>query len=175
MSEKYPVAMRFLHWFMAVIIISMIILGIFMGGVDKENPLRMQLYNIHKSFGVTVIFLFVLRVAVRLASSAKIPKLPKQISQTEVRFAHLGHFAIYALMFAVPISGYAMSNSYGYPVKWFTIEMPKLFADDKEFAALASQAHEFLAFSLLALLIFHVAAVVKHRIKDKVNLLERMN
>ncbi|MEI6730443.1 MAG: cytochrome b, partial [Pseudomonadota bacterium] len=163
MSDKYPVAMRFLHWFMAVIIISMIILGIYMGDVDKENPLRMQLYNIHKSFGVTVIFLFALRVAVRLASTAKIPKLPEQIPQLEVRFAHLGHFAIYALMFAVPISGYAMSNSYGYPVKWFTIEMPKLFADDKAFGGLAAQAHEFLAFTLLAVIVIHFAAVIKHR------------
>lgn len=176
MTEKllfrYPLAIRVLHWLMAVIIIGLLIVGLIMTSLPKGDPTRALLYNLHKSFGVTILMLALLRVGVRLLEA--IPPLPDIIPTTERIAARLGHSALYFFMFAMPISGYMMSNAYGLPVRWFTVELPKLFSSDRARGVLAGNFHSYTGFTLIGVIALHVSGVLWHYMRQKVNLLKRM-
>lgn len=162
---KYSFFSRVLHWSMALIITFMIFLGLFMGEISKESEYRMTVYNFHKSIGVLVIFLIIIRLINRFIN--KPPTLQDSISKIERILANIAHKLMYLLMFLIPISGYLMSNSYGFPVSFFSFEMPVIVNTNIENAKLFSEAHEFLSFFLLFIIIFHVVAVIKHRFFDK--------
>ena len=150
---------------MAALIVGMIGIGWYMTGLAKDSPLRNDLVGLHKSFGSLILILFCFRVVLRIVT--KIPKLPAGIPWAEQKLAHLGHVALYLFMLIVPLSGYAMSNMYGFSVNMFGIAMPKLFSADKNLAHTAHEAHEILPYIFLVLIFFHVAAVIKHRFFDK--------
>lgn len=162
---KYSFFSRVLHWLMAFVIIFMIFLGLFMDEVSKEFEYRMTIYNFHKSIGVLLIFLITVRLINRFIN--KPPILQNSIPKIERIIANIAHISMYILMFLIPISGYLMSNSYGFPVSFFSFEMPVLVATNIENAKLFSEAHEFLSFSLLFIIILHIVAVIKHRFFDK--------
>lgn len=164
-SEKYHIYIRIIHWAMALIILGMIGVGWYMSGLPKDGSLRNVLVDLHKSFGVLILILFFVRVAIRLAT--KIPPLPGTIPALQRKLAHLGHFMLYGLIFIVPLSGYAMSNMFGYRVKMFGLEMPKIFPDDKVIGRIAHEAHEILPYIFLAIIALHVAAVIQHHFFDK--------
>jgi len=171
-SLKYSLPIRILHWIIALLIIGLITVGLIMSDLPKDAPNRPLLYSVHKSFGVTVLFLAVLRFALRLRLGG--PPLPLAIPAMERILAQLGHYAFYGFMIAMPVSGYIMSNSFGLSVKWFGIELPKLFPTDRETGHLAADFHSLAAYSLIGLILLHVAGVVKHYLKERINLLSRM-
>ena len=171
-SSKYPLSIRILHWLMAIIIICLLAVGLIMSDMPKTDPLRGTLYSLHKSFGVTILMLFVLRLALRLKLGK--PPLPDSIPRSERILAELGHWALYGFMVAMPVSGYLMSTSYGLPVKWFSLALPKLVGIDKDRGMLASDFHTYAAYALIALLVLHVSAVLLHYVKHRTNLLRRM-
>jgi cytochrome b561 len=170
--NKYPLIIRILHWLMALLIIGLLIVGLIMTGMDKDDPNRSLLFALHKSFGLTVLMLAALRLVLKLLLGG--PPLPMAIPFFERLLATLGHWALYAFMFAMPISGYVLSTSFGLPVKWFGIPMPKLVGIDKTRGELAGDFHEFAAYALIMLLLIHVGAVAIHYFKERVNLLKRM-
>ncbi len=164
-TGKYHISIRIMHWSMALLILGMIAAGWYMAGLPKDDALKAPLTNLHKSFGTLALILFFVRLVIRLATKA--PPLPETIPAIQRLLAHLGHAGLYVFMFIVPLSGYAMSNLYGYGVKMFGMEMPRLFSANKEFAALARESHGILPFLLLGLIALHVGAVVQHRFFEK--------
>src|SRR4051812_16772299 len=104
---KYPLSSRIFHWLMAVLILFMLGLGIYMTRIlPKDAPNHLQVYELHKSFGVLVLILVFLRIINRYI--AGVPPLPESISKIERILANLGHFAVYVFMILVPLSGYLM-------------------------------------------------------------------
>lgn len=173
-TQKYNSVIRILHWLMALIIFGLIGLGIYMSDLPKGDVTRDALYALHKSFGALIILLFATRLIVR--SLTKAPKLPDSFSRSEVLLANLGHKLLYVFMFLVPISGYAMSNFYGYGINMFGLNLPNIVTLNKDMGALAKEAHEILPYILLGIIGLHVAAALKHRFfdaKDK-DVLDRM-
>lgn len=130
---------------------------------DAEN--RYQIYDLHKSLGMVVLLMLILRVFNRILN--KPPLLPQSISPLEQKLAKLGHYILYILMLTTPLSGYLMSSFAGYPVKLFSIEIPNLVGANYEMAKICSEAHELSAYSLLAMVAIHILAVIKHRFFDK--------
>ena len=161
--QKYALSSRTLHWLMALIIFTLLGLGIYMMEfLSKEAPNRMEIYSLHKSLGVLALILVLLRIINRFIKPA--PKLPDTIAKFEKIAAHLGHFGLYFLMLLVPLSGYLMSNSFGFPVHLFSIEMPTLVQRDMEMAELFAETHEIAAYSLLGLVLLHILGALKHRL-----------
>lgn len=119
-STKYTLLMRILHWLIAVLILGMIGVGWYMAGLPDEHPTKYDIYPIHKSIGITLLGLVVIRLLVRFFSP--IPKLPRELSGWEKVLTKTVHFLLYLLMILVPISGYMMSDFAGFPVEWFGIE-----------------------------------------------------
>lgn len=163
---KYALTSRILHWVMALLIIFLLGLGIYMSDfLSDESPNRLEVYNLHKSLGVLVLILVFLRIINRLLTCT--PALPFAISALEKKLAKFGHFVLYFLMITTPLSGYLMSSFAGYPVKFFTIEMPNFFEANFELAGFFAETHEISAFSLLGLIVIHILAVIRHRFFDK--------
>ena len=162
----YPLAIRVLHWLMATIILSLIVVGVYMEGLADDAANKYAFYPWHKSFGVLVIILLVIRIGFRLGIA--IPPLPETINKWEKTLAHLVHGGIYLLMAAVPISGYVMSGSYekSSGIDFFGLKLPDLVPKNEALFDIAHELHEILPFLLLALVILHIAGAIKHRFFD---------
>lgn len=164
--QKYPLSSRIIHWLMAAIILFLLGLGIYMTDfLPKDAPNHLEIYSLHKSFGALALILVIVRICNRLIYKA--PQLPATLKKYEQILSHLGHFGLYFLMICVPLSGYLMSNSFGYPVHLFSIELPMLVATNFELGKFFAEAHEVCAFSLFGLIAIHILAVIKHRFFDK--------
>lgn len=177
-QQKYHKAAIAIHWIMALCIFTMLIGGMVMTNFKFADETQMQLYGLHKSIGVTLILAIILRVIIRIITTQ--PELPAKIKGIERKLAKLGHFALYALMVIMPLSGWLLvsSSPYGYPTIVFGMfEWPHIpnIAKNKDIFDFAVEAHEFIAYSILAVVIAHIAAVVKHALKDGENLLPRMS
>jgi len=171
-SPKYHLSIRILHWLMAAIIISLLAVGLIMEDLPRSDPLRATLFSLHKSFGITILFLAIIRLGLRLRLG--IPPLPDIIPAIERVMAELGHKTLYCFMFALPLSGYLMTNSFGFPVKWFGIELPRLIDADKARGHLLVDFHQYAAYILIGVISVHALAVLWHFLKQRLNLLSRM-
>ena len=161
-----------LHWLMAWIIIAVYFMGLTIDEIPA-GPDRVALITWHKWLGVTIAFLWFARVAVRLSTQA--PTLPASSPAWQNHLARLTHLALYALMIAIPVSGWLMSSAKGYTTTFFDLfDLPNLLDKDKALAHTLKEVHEVLANSLMLLVLLHIGAALKHQLIDKDQLLERM-
>lgn len=169
-QQKYHGGLRALHWLMAVVIMGMLASGWFME--DLPEAYRRTVYGVHKSLGVTILGLIWVRLCVRWMTV--LPALPPAIAPMQKMAALTVQRLFYGMMVAMPLSGYIMSNSKGYPVQWFGIPLPSIMGKDDVINGWASEAHELLAIGFITLLVAHVGGVVVHHLRDRVPLLQRM-
>lgn len=160
--ERYGLISKSLHWLMAITILFMLGLGAYMTDLDKADPLRSQLYGLHKSIGVTLLILAVIRISWIIMSPPPPPLRALQWFEVMIARTVIGLF--YLLMLATPIAGYLMSNAFGKPINYFGfIELPQLIAQDRAIGEFMAEAHESLAFFILGLFALHVIGALKHR------------
>ncbi len=171
-AQHYTSIAKGLHWLMALLIVGLIPLGLYMHELPL-SPQKLQLYSWHKWAGVSVFVLLLVRVAWRLAFPP--PPLPSQMSRWQQKAAHAGHLALYLLMLALPVSGWLMSSAKGVQTVWFgVLPLPDLLEKDKVLGAQLAELHEFLSWTLVALLAAHVGAALKHQGGDRDDVLTRM-
>ena len=175
------VAMTF-HWLIAALIILNVVLGVyFVQFLDRQDPARGAVVNLHESVGLTVLVLSLLRLGWRLMNP--IPKLPADFSRRKRILARGTHYALYTLMILVPFVGWELASIPPRPLMLYgAIPWPKIFyiadlsADAKKMAAgIIAPSHIILAFLLLALAIGHLsAALFYHYMIRKDRILQRM-
>lgn len=165
--DKYPAALRILHWLRALLTVGLIAAGWTMTAFDEAVTARFSLlYPWHKSFGVLVFLIVLAQLAIRAMS--RLPG-PAPLPARERLLSQAVHLAMYALLLIAPLMGYAMSSSYTESdgVFFFGIHLPELLPKDDDRFRLFQFLHKTLAYSLLALITLHVAGVLKHRYFDK--------
>jgi cytochrome b561 len=165
---KYSLPMRFLHWAMAAIIAGMVAVGWTMTSLDDAVPAKFDhLYPWHKSFGMLVLILVFLRLAMRAWSS--VPQLPPTLARWERTAASAAKVTLYALMTIVPCMGYAMSSSYTQSdgVFFFGIMLPELLPKNDARFETFQLLHRVLAYTLLTLTVVHAVGALKHRFIDR--------
>ncbi|MET4170270.1 cytochrome b561 [Bradyrhizobium sp. LA6.1] len=165
--DKYPAALRILHWVRALLILGLIAAGWTMTVLDEAVAARFNLlYPWHKSFGVLVFLIVLAQLAIRAMS--RLPG-PAPLPTQERLLSQAVHVAMYALLLIVPLMGYAMSSSFTESdgVFFFGIHLPELLPKDDDRFRLFQFLHKTLAYSLLALVTLHVAGALKHRYFDK--------
>jgi cytochrome b561 len=171
-SARYNAVAQSLHWLIAALIVVQFTLA----WMADDLPLGMHklaLLARHKSFGMTVLMLAVVRLVWRLFN--KPPALPKQMSQLQRALAHTSHVALYVLLFAMPFTGWLMSSAKNYSVSWFGLfTWPNLIAPSEQNFDLLKSTHELLSVVLLSIAILHVLAALKHHFWDKDDVLKRM-
>jgi len=160
-----------LHWLTALLIVCGFTLGLSMVGLPISRQ-KLQWYAWHKWIGITVFLLTCARLAWRLGHPAP---PPPSMPAWQVRAAFISHGALYALLLAIPISGWMYSSATGVQVVYLgLIPLPDLLAKDRQTAAVLLAVHQTLNFTLLALVCLHTAAALKHHFVDRDAVLARM-
>jgi cytochrome b561 len=177
--QKYNRVQVILHWLIALIVLAMITLGLYMVELPKQSELppgeesvRAFYFLLHKSLGLSAVTLILLRIIWRLTH--KVPALPETVSKWQQKAAGAIHGLLYAIMIAMPLSGYLQSMYSSYDTKFWGIVLPRLAESDKMMKETFSNVHEILALIFIALLAVHIAAAIKHRISDT-GVTERMS
>lgn len=166
-----PRSMRVLHW-LTVLCLVMAASLILLRAELEGRALRQWLLEGHRHFGLMVLLLFVLRVSLRLRLRALPPGPP---SPPIMRLAAGGtHVAMYALMLALPLIGWSLSNAYGKTVYLFGITLPNLVAADEDLADTLGTWHLNAAWALLALVTVHIVAALVHHLVLRDGLLHRV-
>jgi cytochrome b561 len=166
--KKYSVAMRLVHWLRALIIFGMIWAGLTMVGMDDNVPAKFEFfYPYHKSFGILLLMLAVTQLVLRAYS--RVPPPSAVLTPLEVVLSKWLHWTLYVLMIAVPLVGYARSSTYSQSdgVYFFGVNLPELFPKNDHVSAILQTTHRYLAYALLAVVVIHVAAALKHRLLDR--------
>ena len=161
-----------LHWLMFVLISAMLVLGLYMTSLPDGDP-KWDWYSIHKSFGLLIFVLLLIRVSWRAYDMR--PSLPAQTKVIERVVAHLTHYGIYLLLIILPVSGYVDSSAGDYHLAFFDFfDIPKLIPKDKVLEEISVVVHQTAAYGLIALLLMHTAGALKHHLILKDNVLRRM-
>jgi len=170
--ERWGAVAKTLHWLLALAIFVMMGLGLLM--VDYSDlQTRFQMYFYHKSLGILILVLVALRLVWRLFNPT--PRLPDSVPTHERWLAHAGHAALYLLMLALPLSGWVISSSSGFGLQVFgLVKLPEIVESNKELQTLAETVHYWLFWALVALVVVHVAAALKHHLISRDNVLRRM-
>ena len=108
-ADRYGLVAMVLHWTMALAIITLLAIGVFMVRLTPGSSLQFEVYQLHKSVGITVLVLSLLRLAWRLFNPA--PPLPTNLQPWEKGLARFTHIGFYVLMIALPLSGWMMVSA----------------------------------------------------------------
>jgi cytochrome b561 len=175
-TSRYTLPAIVLHWLLGLALLGMFGIGLYMTDLPI-SPLRLKLYNWHKWAGITVLTLSLLRLVWRLTHRP--PALPDALLHSMPSWQrvahHATHHALYALFFMVPLVGWAYSSASGFPIVVFgVLPLPDFVPVDKALAELIKPWHEISALAMMALVVLHVAAAIKHQWLHKHRLIQRM-
>jgi cytochrome b561 len=170
-GPRYAGLMIVLHWLIALGIIGLLALGLYMVGLPKGLPVKATLINLHKSLGLTVFLLVLLRIVARVALHR--PPLPP-MPPWQRAAARTTQGLLYVGMVAMPLAGYLGSSFNSYGTRFWGIPLPKWGWDDAHLRDLFFGLHHVIGFALIALIVLHVAGAFKHQWIDRDNLLARM-
>ena len=170
-SSRYTTPAIALHWLLAVAIVGSFSFGLYMADLPF-SPQRVKLYNWHKWAGICILTLSAARLLWRLTHR---PPADVPMPRWQQRAAHATHAAFYVLFFAVPLVGWAYSSAAGFPIVVFgVLPLPDFVPVDKALADAIKPFHKYLALTLAALVLAHVAGALKHQFFDRDGLLSRM-
>jgi len=158
-----PVTRAF-HWGMLLLFVGTVCVGYYMTDL-RMGPAKLKIYALHKSVGITLLGLAVLRLLWRLGERR--PALPP-MPAWQARAAGGVHVLLYALMFLIPLSGWLYNSASGFPLQWFRlVNLPALSGADPQLKALAKAIHETGVATLIGVVVLHAAAALKHHFMDK--------
>jgi cytochrome b561 len=163
---------KLFHWLIVLLILGQGSVGLWMVTL-RNSPDKIQLFALHKSFGLTILALALLRLAWRLYSGVprRVPGMPRW----QERAADLSHWGLYALLFAIPISGWVLNSAAGFPLQWFGLfNLPRIAGKDEGLHDLAVEVHEWLFWVLVTLALLHAAAAFYHHLFQRDATLARM-
>lgn len=165
-QDRYSTGAIWFHWTIAVLVIVNILIGLF-----HENLLAgVSAMPLHKSIGITVLVLSAGRLAWRLTHRP--PALPAAMAGWEKLGAKAVHWTLYAMMFVLPLTGWAMSSNpeHPRPLTWFGLFPVPLLPVAPQAAGAAHQAHVLLGWAMGALVLLHVLAALRHHLllRDRV-------
>lgn len=176
MSHKdvlvYAKISKIFHWIIAVIVLLLLSLSFFLDDLSAtQKPLG---YMIHKSLGLTVLFLMIFRlIAIHYYGR---PLLPVTVSQWERVFSRLVQFGFYIFLFLMPLSGWILSTAADKIPQFFglfPLPFPGILPS-KALASFMDDAHKTIAWILIVLAFFHITGALKHHFFDKDNVLKRI-
>ena len=171
-AARYSTTAIVLHWTIAVLVIAQFAWGWWMQEIPKQpvGP-RVDAFNLHKSVGMTILALMVIRILWRFGHRP--PQLPPMPSW-QATAANSTHFALYALLVIHPLSGYLGSEFSGYPVKYFGMTLPSWAGKNVALKDFLSSMHLTTSWAIAVVVGLHVCGALKHALVDRDGLLARM-
>lgn len=169
-----------LHWIMAVLFIFMIGLGLYMADLPNTDPNRFALFQLHKSIGITILALVIIRMLWRALHT--VPALPAHMSGFERFMSHVTAYGLYAALILMPLTGWAIveTSKYNLPTVIFNfLTLPRLTfiseSPSKEIIHEASEnIHSLIAWIAIGLISLHFLGAMKHQFINRDDVLKRM-
>jgi cytochrome b561 len=162
---------KFFHWIIALAILGNGTFGLLMD-LARSPMQKISWLALHKSIGLTVLALVLLRIAWRWRDGRPLDEPAPRWQQWS---AHAVHGVLYVLIVALPLSGWWFNSVTGKPLQWFKLfNLPALAAKNDDIRHLAHAVHEYLFWFLVLVLVAHVGAALKHHVFDNDNVLRRM-
>ena len=172
-SNRYGKVSRMLHWTIAILIISLIPMGIFASMIPEDTEYRNAYYVVHKTIGVTVFLLVIVRLIWNRLSRR--PSLDSALTSREEKLAHRAHNTLYFMMLAIPITGFMMTSYHGYETYFFFWEMQPLWEQSEIYQVWGGFHKYLLPYLLYIVLGAHILGALKHQFIDKhANAFKRM-
>jgi cytochrome b561 len=169
---RYGAVAQAFHWVIAALVVTQFVLF----KLEEDLPIgahKLALLARHKSVGMTILMLAVLRLLWRLKNPP--PELPPNMTPLERKLARGTHALFYVLLFAMPVTGWMMSSAKNYSVSWFGwFTWPNLVGKNETAYNVLHSTHEILSDVLLVVAILHILAALKHHFWNRDNVLVRM-
>lgn len=192
-ATRYTKTAKTLHWLIAIAIFGMFALGWYMSELPKEAPKQMAYdlfdlgiytwalseeasprtfyFNLHKSIGITIFVLVLVRIFWRLTHKA--PAMLASYKAWEAKLASGVHRLLYVLMVVLPLSGFIMAVASKYGVKWFGLEFIGGL-DNTPLRETFKEVHVIIGLVILLIIVVHILGALKHKFIDKDETLNRM-
>ena len=164
-KDRYGRVSRLLHWTIAILFISLIPMGIFSSMIPEETSYRNAYYVVHKTIGVTVFLLVIVRLIWNKIS--KRPALDNTLTSTEKKLAHRAHYILYFMLLVIPITGFMMTSYHGYGTFFFFWELPPLWEQSNVYQIWGGFHKYLLPYIVYIILGAHVLGALKHQFIDK--------
>ncbi len=174
-TNKYGSISKLLHWTIALLFIVQFYLVYWTEYVlPKKSPLaEFYIDGLHKPIGITILCLAIFAVLWRLYNVK--PKFPPLMREWEKGAAHSVHLLLYLTMFVMPITGFMMSVAAGYPPNYFGLyQFPMFIEKNKALSNALFEVHEITSYIIIALVLVHTLAALKHHFIDRDSVLKRM-
>ena len=169
-TQRFPFFSRVLHWLMAMLVLAMLFIGIAMVASLSDYA---GLVAIHKPIGAAILVLVAIRLINRLINPP--PPLPDWMPPWQRFVAHASHAVLYALMFALPLVGWAMLSAADYPIALVGgLYLPAILAPDAKLYAALRNLHSVLAYTLFATVLLHLGAALMHALVYRDGVFESM-
>lgn len=170
--DHYGIVAKAFHWVIAIMIIILIAVGFTMHNMPS-SPEKYELYAMHKSFGIVVLMLIVLRILWRFFNQIVEP--PAGLPDTLKLAAKLGHFLLYMFMLLMPVSGVFMSYFGGHNIEVFGLfVIPAAIEKMPQISTLFYQLHVLGIWAFIFLIVVHILAALYHHFIRRDNVLIRM-
>ena len=171
-ETRWGAIAQLLHWLIALAVVSQMVLGWVMVSW-RLSPTKFELYAIHKSLGITLLLLVLIRLAWRAWNVT--PQAPAQSPRWETRAAAVTHALLYLLLLALPVSGYLINSASNFPlVVWGFLPLPNLTDENEVLQVVSEYVHLTLFWILATLVVLHMAAALRHHWVLKDAVLRRM-
>jgi cytochrome b561 len=172
MIPAYNLTARVLHWITAVLVLAMIPLGIVIAN-EWGGPAQNALYDLHRSIGVTIIPLVILRILYRW-TYPPLP-LPADIPAMQRLTAYANHWGLYALLIVQPFTGWIATSAYRAPIVVFGLfELPPIWPENRAFSEQLFYIHTLLGLAIACLVAVHIGAALHHHFVRRDRVLLRM-
>jgi len=170
-TKRFAAPQRLLHWSMAVCIIAILFIGV--GMVSTVTPKYLALFQVHKTLGIAIFILAVIRLILRIVYPT--PALPKDMPPMMRFAAESSQYVFYLLMLAMPLLGWATLSAASHPVILYGgLHLPAILPVSETLYPLLRIAHVYLAFAFYALILMHAAALLFHKFVRKDGVFESM-
>lgn len=172
-TDHYSVSQRFFHWAIALLVIGNLAGGLTADALGEESRLAGQIMDLHQTTGLLILALVLARLVTRLR--ARVPAPLASWPEWTRKLSVVGHWALYAMILVMPISGYMMVSGHGNVVDFYGLfEFPNLLGKSETIEAIGHEIHEILAWILILTVIGHAGFALKHHFIDKDETLRRM-
>lgn len=176
---RYSFVQRLLHWIIAVLVICALCAGFLLWSYGFEGLMASfgqnatnAIYKYHKTAGVLILFLMLLRLALRLVLGA--PPAPSTLTPNVAAIARATHLAFYVLLILMAVVGWLATSAGGFPVEFFNTEMPALIGKNEALSGVLYRIHGILGLLIGGLVVLHAAAALRHWLILKDGVMQRI-
>jgi cytochrome b561 len=171
-ENHYPASSKLLHWLVAICVLTTAPVAIAMVSIGKGST-QDALYNFHKSLGLLILLLMILRLVNRLALGAPLPD--PEIEAWQKTVSAIVHTSLYVLLIAMPIVGYIANAASDTETPFFGLfTVPPILGTHEELSKQLFTIHRWVGFLVIILALTHIGAALYHYFIRHDHVLQRM-